>query len=249
MTTVLLGNDAPQMQHDGVSVPAGHLSQSVTRVDMRPDFDDVDEVELALSTNNDRMLSMIGNSLKGDARRFAVGILEVESLLGVHAAGGSPAWVSSDDEEFAAVLGAHFDCPVGEPTALLTTVGRDALHGQHVATAAQPAAFSFMAVANSATATAPAAGDTTLVGEITTAGGGLLRAVGTVAHTAGTNTTTLSKTYTANGSDSLPVTISQIGVFNAASSGTLGYKTALNANSTLTAVGDSTAITESVQAG
>jgi hypothetical protein len=167
--------------------------------------------------------------------------------MGVHSAGAAPDWVDSDDEEFAKALAKHFDCPVGEPMMLLTTVGRDALHSQHMNTAAQPAAFNYIAV--TANATAPSAASTTLTAEISTAGGGLLRAQATYAHTASTNTTTLTKTFTANGSDSLPVTIAKIGVFNASTVGTLGYETLLSSTATLTASGDNVAITETVTAG
>lgn len=135
---------------------------------------------------------------------------------------------------------------------LLTTAGRDALHPQHLGgggAPAQPAPFAYLAVANSASATAPAAGDTVLTGEITTAGGGLLRGQATYAHTAGTNVTTLTRTFTANGSDSLPVTISQDGCFNASSAGTLGYKSALASNATLNAAGDSVALTRTLTIG
>lgn len=155
--------------------------------------------------------------------------------------------VSSDDEGLAQAVAKHFDCAIGEPVNLLTNGGRDALHAQHLSTAAQPAAFNYMAV--TADATAAAATDTTLAGEIATAGGGLLRAQATYAHTAGTNTTTLTKTFTANGTDALPVTIAKIGVFNAATVGTMGYETALNATATLTTSGDSVTITETVTAG
>lgn len=247
MTTVLLGNDSPMMQAEGTSSPAEHLNQSITRIQMWDGFDDEDAVAHTLSTNNDRLLTMIARQLGEDYARFAIGVNEIEQIMAVHAAGTAPRWVTSDDDDFAAALGHYFECPVGEPTALLTTVGRDALHGQHVATAAQPAAFSYMAL--TANATAPSAASTTLTAEITTGGGGLIRAQGTVAHTGGTNTTTLTKTFTANGSDALPVTLAKIGVFNAASVGTLGYETLLNATATLTVSGDNVAITETVTAG
>ncbi len=155
--------------------------------------------------------------------------------------GGALAWEHFDDafsEEFRALWREH---------ELLTTVGRDALHSQHLNTAAQPAAFNYMAV--SANATAPSAANTTLPGEITTAGGGLLRVQATYAHTASTNTTTLTKTFTANGSDSLPVVLAKIGVLNASSAGTLGYETLLNATATLTVSGDNAAITHTITAG
>lgn len=107
----------------------------------------------------------------------------------------------------------------------------------------QPAAAQYMAV--SANATAPAAGDTALAGEIATAGGGLLRAAATYAHTTGTKIYTLTKTFTANGSDSFPVTLKKFGVFNAASVGTLVYETTIT-DATLGVSGDAVTITETV---
>lgn len=127
---------------------------------------------------------------------------------------------------------------------MLTTVGRDAIHAQHMSTGAQPASFNYIAL--TANSTAPSAASTTLTGEITTGGGGLVRAQATYAHTGGATTSTLTKTFTANGSDSLPVTIAKIGVFNASSSGTLGYETLLSATATLSASGDNVAVTETV---
>jgi len=251
-TVVLFGNPAPQMQvtqPDGsrVSQPAEHLNQSVTRVEMWDGFDDPEFVDHTLSTDNDRVLTMIARSLSGDARRYAVGINELEQIVAIHAGGAKPDWVSFSDGAFASALAEHFNCPVGEPVALLTNAGRDALHGQHLGTATQAAAFNYMAL--TASTTAPAAGDTTLSGEITTSGGGLVRAQATYAHTTGTNTSTLTKTFTANGSDSLSVVIAQIGVFNASSGGTLGYHTVLNATATLTVSGDNLTVTETLTAG
>lgn len=262
MTTVLLGNPNPQMQVDRValdaegnptvvdriSVPAAHLNQSVTRVDMRDGFDDSVNVALALSTGNDRLLTMIARGLDADHQIYAVGVLEIEQLMQTHSAGDAPSWVSCpDDPDFEAALAAHFGCPVGEPTALLTSAGRDALHAQHMSTSAQPASFNYMAI--SANTAAESAANTSLPGEITTAGGGLVRAQATYAHTAGTNTSTLTKTFTANGSDSLPVTIAKVGVLNAASSGTFGYEKLLGSTATLSAVGDNVAITDTITAG
>lgn len=235
------------MQVDGVSIAAEHINQSVTSIGMREDFDDYEVNELALSTNNDRMLSMIGRTLPEGLRHYAIGVNEIEQIMGIHAGGAGPDWIWSDDSEFAKALAKHFDCPIGEPTMLLTTVGRDAIHSQHMNTAAPPATFNYMAV--TANSTAPSAASTTLTAEIATAGGGLLRAQATYAHTGGTNTSTLTKTFTANGSDSLPVTIAKIGIFNAATVGTLAYETLLSATATLTASGDNVAITETITAG
>lgn len=259
-TVVLFGNSSPQMQvpilhpETGLQVglrsePARHLNQSVTRVELWQGVDDPDFVEHSLSTPNDRFLHLIGRSLPDEHRRYAVAVSEVEQVVQVHTAGGAPDWVRSNDPELAKALGAHFNCPVGEPVALQPTVGRDALHAQAMSTSAQPAAFNYMALANSATATAPAGADTTLVGEITTAGGGLLRAQATYAHTVGTNTTTLTKTFTANGTDALPVTVSQAGIFNAATNGTLGWKSPLNSNATLNVSGDNVTVTETINIG
>lgn len=110
---------------------------------------------------------------------------------------------------------------------------------------------SYLALANNATAVAPAATDTALTGEIVTASGGLIRKLATYAHTAasgGAGTTTLTKTWTANGSDSLPVTVSQIGVFQGVvvAASRMFFKTALNANATLTTSGDQVQVTETV---
>ena len=103
-------------------------------------------------------------------------------------------------------------------------------------------------IALTASSTAAVDGDTTLTGEITTAGGGLIRALGTYAHTAAGTTTTLTKTYTANGSDSLPVTVAQIGVFQGVlvAASRMVFRTLLNATATLTISGDQLQVTETV---
>ena len=109
----------------------------------------------------------------------------------------------------------------------------------------------YMALANNATATSPNVTDTSLTGEITTASGGLIRKLGTYAHSAssaGSGTVTLTKTWTANGSDSLPVTVSQVGVFQGVvvASSRMMLKTALSANATLTTSGDQVQVTETI---
>lgn len=123
-----------------------------------------------------------------------------------------------------------------------SNAGIDAISRQIADTAAPPATFNYMAL--TANATAPAAGNTTLTGEIATAGGGLVRAQAAFAHTNGTSTFTLSKTFTANGTDALPVTIAKIGIFNASSVGTMGFETLLSATATLSASGDNVTITD-----
>ncbi len=101
-------------------------------------------------------------------------------------------------------------------------------------------------LALTANSTTPSAGDTTLASEIATASGGLIRAQATYAHTGGASTYTLTKTFTANGNDSLPVTIAKVGVFNASSSGTMAWSTLLSSTATLSAVGDSITVTETI---
>ena len=80
---------------------------------------------------------------------------------------------------------------------LLTNGGRDFIHAQaYTNTASGTEGSRFIAV--TVNSGAPAAGDTTLTGEIT--GTGLERAAATTnTHSAGTNTTTLGVTFTASG--------------------------------------------------
>lgn len=101
-------------------------------------------------------------------------------------------------------------------------------------------------IALTANATAPSASDTTLTAEITTASGGLIRKVCPYAHTTGAASYTLTPVFTANGSDSLPVTIAKIGVFNSLTSGQMLFETLLSATATLSAVGDAITVTETV---
>lgn len=261
MTTVKFGNPNPQMQRTvlleagteneraiQVSYAAPHLSQSVTAVEMREGFDDPAHVELTLSTENDRQLSNLAKALPDEHRPYAIGCYELDQIVEAHTGGQRPDWVTSDDPAFAAALSHYFRCPTGEPIALLTNVGRDALHAQNLTTGAQPAAFNFGALSAN-TGSGFAGGDTTLAGEIATGGGGLIRGGMTYAHTTGTNTSTLTKTWTANGSDVVPVVIASWAAFNASSVGTLGYEDPLNATATITISGDSLTVTFTLTAG
>lgn len=101
-------------------------------------------------------------------------------------------------------------------------------------------------MALTANATAPASTDTTLAGEIATTGGGLVRGVATYAHTSGASTYTLTKTFTANGSDVLPVTLAKVGTFNSSAGGRMAQETLLSATATLSASGDQTTITDTM---
>jgi hypothetical protein len=90
-----------------------------------------------------------------------------------------------------------------------------------------------------ANATAPAAGDTTLTGEVAT--GTLIRAQATYAHTTGAASYTLTKTFTSDQT----VTLAKIGVFNAATGGTMIFESLMSATAALVA-NDQVTITETV---
>lgn len=100
---------------------------------------------------------------------------------------------------------------------IVTDAGFDLISKAVSDTATQPAACNYIAVTN--TAITPAAGDTTLSGEINNTNG-LGRAIGTFAHSNGTKTYTVTKVFTATGTVASQAT----GLFNAASTGTLCYE-------------------------
>lgn len=128
---------------------------------------------------------------------------------------------------------------------MLTNAGRDFVAKQIAGAASATAVAKFVGI--TANATAPAAGDTTLTSEITTAGGGLIRQTGIYAHTNGTATFTITSTFTANGSDALPVTIAKRGIFDQlAVGGTLVYEVLVTPTATLSAVNDSLVLTDTV---
>lgn len=85
--------------------------------------------------------------------------------------------------------------------------------------------------------TAPAAGDTTLTGEITT--GGLARLAGTYAHTPGATSYTISGSWTASATHT---NVQKAGLFNASTGGVMAFETMLNAAATL-ASGDQLQVT------
>lgn len=129
-------------------------------------------------------------------------------------------------------------------TALVTNAGLDYASKQLGGAASATAVGTFMAL--TANATTPAAGDTTLTAEIVTGGGGLIRASAAYAHTAAAATYTLTKTFTANGSDSLPVTVNKMGIFDASSVGNMPFETLVSPAITFNASGDQGTITETV---
>jgi hypothetical protein len=97
---------------------------------------------------------------------------------------------------------------------LRTNVGKDYVADSLGNSGSRPAVAEYIAV--SADATAPAAGDTTLTGEISS--GGLARATATYAHTVNTTSYTLTKTFTATATQN---NVQKAGNFNASSGGTM----------------------------
>jgi hypothetical protein len=153
------------------------------------------------------------------------------------------------DPDLQAYLQSVFDLEAPDGiTALLVNSGRDFVSAQLHGSASATAVAKWIAL--TANASAAAAGDTTLTGEIATAGGGLIRAVAALAHTTGTNVSTLTNTFTANGSDALPVTLAKAGAFTQlAVGGTLVFETLFGTTATLSASGDACAVTWTLTEG
>ena len=97
---------------------------------------------------------------------------------------------------------------------LITNAGKDFISAQIGSTTPGVNGANYIALTTD-TAAANAA-DTTLTSEIST--GGLVRAQGTYAHTTGTNTYTISKTFTASATFT---GVDKAGLFTASSSGTM----------------------------
>ncbi len=97
----------------------------------------------------------------------------------------------------------------------------------------------------------PAATDTSIPSEYSTAGGGLLRKICPYALTSGTSpmTYTLTPVFTANGSDSLPSTIQGCGFFTGmviGSANTMKFGDAVSPTATFSASGDQMTLTQTV---
>jgi hypothetical protein len=98
---------------------------------------------------------------------------------------------------------------------LITNAGKDFI-AQQIGGSSGLATNGANYIALSSNTDAPAAGDTTLAGEITT--GGLARSQGDYAHTNGQNTFTVTETFTASATHS---NIQKAGLFTASSGGTM----------------------------
>jgi hypothetical protein len=102
-------------------------------------------------------------------------------------------------------------------------------------------------IALSTNATAPAATDSALTGELNNTSGGLNRAKATYSHTIGSAAYTLTNTWTANVNDGVSNTINKMGVFNTLVSvaGILVFESAVTSPPTLVS-GDTIQIVETI---
>jgi hypothetical protein len=141
-----------------------------------------------------------------------------------------------------AVTVARWETPGSRSGATASTPSSTAAYS--IASGQAPAAW----VALTANTGSPTTGgsDTTLTGEIATSGGGLVRAVAVYGHTTGTNTYTLTNTFTANGTDVLPVVVAKVGVFQSQTGGRLLFETLLGSTATLNNPGDNVQITDTI---
>jgi hypothetical protein len=99
-------------------------------------------------------------------------------------------------------------------------------------------------VALSASTVAPSGSSTTMTGEITTGGGGLIAKIAPVTHSAAAATVVLTPVFTANGSDSLPVTIALAGASaSIISTYAKAYQTQVSPTATISSSGDQLTLT------
>jgi hypothetical protein len=130
-----------------------------------------------------------------------------------------------------------------EPGTLVAATVPAATTAYAILSGGAPARF----IALSTNATAPAAADTALTGELNNAGGGLNRAKATYSHTLGSASYSLTNTWTANSSDGTSNVINKIGVFNSAApvAGNLIFESAVTSPPTLVS-GDTIQIVETI---
>lgn len=132
----------------------------------------------------------------------------------------------------------EWECLANNIHNLLTNAGKDYFHAQdYTNTGAGGVGVNFIALTESSIT--PAVTDTTLTGEITI--NGLARAIATtLTHSAGTNTTTLSKTFTATGSFT---SVLASATFNAGAAGTMAHIANFSTGSGTLISGDQLAVT------
>lgn len=123
---------------------------------------------------------------------------------------------------------------------VITNAGRDFLHQQGYATSGLGAnGLNYIALSNDTLTETTAS--TTLSTEI--AANGLSRAQGTVTHTAGTNTTTVQKTFTATGAQAAQ----KAALFTGSSGGTMNHALAFTQRSLIS--GDTLQVTFTITLG
>lgn len=236
MSIITLGNTAPQTTDGGHMTAFRADGSLIVRTPIVP---------VALHDPREAHTTVVDVPEEWTREQVAQNLLH---LWPAHSA-ERPGWLLADDEDLQTYLQQVFDLePPPGPTALLTNAGRDFVSAQLHGSASATAVAKWIAL--TANATAAGAGDTTLTGEIATASGGLIRAVSALAHTTGTNVSTMTNTFTANGSDSLPVTLAKVGLFTQlAVGGTLVYETLFGTTATLSASGDACAVTWTLTEG
>ena len=135
-------------------------------------------------------------------------------------------------------LYSHWECLAYQNHNLLTNAGKDYFHAQcYTNNSAGGVGCNWIGLTESSIT--PAVADTTLSGEITTNGLNRLEAT-TKSHSAGANTTTLSKTFTATGSFT---SVLASALFNAASAGTMAHIANFSTGSGTLISGDQLAVT------
>jgi len=127
---------------------------------------------------------------------------------------------------------------------LLCNAGRDAFHALcYTNTSAGTRGFGY--IASTESTITPAAGDTTLTGEIST--NGLARAdAGTKTHTGGTNSTLIEHTFTASGAFT---SVLASATFVASSAGTMGHIANFSSGSGTLATNDTLKISWTLNLG
>lgn len=136
---------------------------------------------------------------------------------------------AANAEHWEAMLGA-----ITGPTNLVVNAGVDAA-GAFIDT---------LYMGLSANTSSPSGSDTSLTGEITTSGGGLAPGAISYSHTNGTTSFVATRTATANGTDSLPVTVGSMCLRTASGGGgTMRVREVLSATATISASGDAVTVT------
>jgi hypothetical protein len=129
---------------------------------------------------------------------------------------------------------------------LLTTDGRDFYHAQCIIETAANTTKGANHIALTESTITPAAGDTTLAGEITTNGLGRSNPSTTITHTDNTNSSTVEHTFTAAGSFT---DVKASALFNAATTGIMTHEANFGTGSGTLISGDTLKTTWTINIG